>query len=45
MHPDPTTRRVVFFGDSRADWWHVPGNDACLVCKTITEPGRFEVRT
>lgn len=24
MHPDPTTRRVVFFGDSRADWWLVP---------------------
>lgn len=24
MHTDATTRRVVFFGDSRADWWDVP---------------------
>ncbi len=24
MHSEPITRRVVFFGDSRADWWHVP---------------------
>ncbi|HMQ34280.1 MAG TPA: GDSL-type esterase/lipase family protein [Chloroflexaceae bacterium] len=24
MHRDPITRRVVFFGDSRADWWLVP---------------------
>lgn len=24
MHPDPITRRVIFFGDSRAGWWLVP---------------------
>jgi lysophospholipase L1-like esterase len=24
MQADTTTRRIVFFGDSRADWWHVP---------------------
>lgn len=24
MHLDSTPRRVVFFGDSRADWWDVP---------------------
>ncbi|NTU80860.1 MAG: SGNH/GDSL hydrolase family protein [Chloroflexales bacterium] len=24
MHPLSTTQRVIFFGDSRADWWHVP---------------------
>jgi lysophospholipase L1-like esterase len=24
MNPEPTTRRVIFFGDSRADWWTVP---------------------
>ncbi len=24
MQPEPTTRRVIFFGDSRADWWTVP---------------------
>jgi len=38
MHPDPTTRRVVFFGDSRADWWLVPVLPK-LQCVTTGVPG------
>lgn len=38
MQPDPTTRRVVFFGDSRADWWQVPVLPG-LRCITAGVPG------
>lgn len=38
MHSHPTTRRVVFFGDSRADWWHLPVLSG-LQCVAAGVPG------
>lgn len=38
MGSEPTPRRVVFYGDSRADWWVAPQIDG-LVCLCRGFPG------